>query len=92
MIVLFANKETERLAAGQRVRRFMSIETIARRKLRQLEIAGRLDDLKVPPGNRLESLKGSRKGQMSIRINGQWRVCFRWTIAGPADVAIVDYN
>ena len=92
MIVLFANKETERLAAGQRVRRFMSIETIARRKLRQLEIAGRLDDLKVPPGNRLESLKGSRKGQMSIRINGQWRVCFRWTIAGPADVEIVDYH
>ena len=92
MIVLFANKETERLAAGQWVRRFMSIETIARRKLRQLEIAGRLDDLKVPPGNRLESLKGSRKGQMSIRINGQWRVCFRWTIAGPADVEIVDYH
>ena len=92
MIVSFANKETERLAAGERVRRFMSIEAIARRKLRQLEIAGRLDDLKVPPGNRLESLEGSRKGQMSIRINDQWRVCFRWTIAGPADVAIVDYN
>ena len=70
----------------------MSIEGIARRKLRQLDIAGRLDDLKVTPGNRLESLKGSRKGQMSIRINDQWRVCFRWTIAGPADVAIVDYN
>ena len=92
MIVSFANKETERLAAGERVRRFMSIEAIARRKLRQLEVAGRLDDLKVTPGNRLESLKGSRKGQMSIRINDQWRVCFRWTIAGPADVAIVDYN
>ena len=92
MIVSFANKETERLAAGERVRRFMSIEAIARRKLRQLEIAGRLDDLKVPPGNRLESLEGSRKGQMSIRINDQWRVCFRWTIAGPADVEIVDYH
>ena len=92
MIVSFSNKETERLAAGQRVRRFMSIEGIARRKLRQLDIAGRLDDLKVTPGNRLESLKGSRKGQMSIRINDQWRVCFRWTIAGPADVEIVDYN
>ena len=92
MIVSFANKETERLAAGERVRRFMSIEAIARRKLRQLEVAGRLDDLKVTPGNRLESLKGSRKGQMSIRINDQWRVCFRWTIAGPADVEIVDYH
>ena len=92
MIVSFASKETERLAAGQRVRRFMSIEAIARRKLRQLEIAGRLADLKVPPGNRLESLKGSRKGQKGIRINDQWRVCFRWTIAGPADVEIVDYH
>jgi len=92
VIISFASKETERLAAGQRVRRFMSIEAIARRKLRQLEIAGRLADLKVPPGNRLESLKGSRKGQKSIRINDQWRVCFRWTIAGPADVEIVDYH
>ena len=54
--------------------------------------AGRLDDLRVPPGNRLEALKGDRKGQMSIRINDQWRVCFRWTEAGPADVEIVDYH
>ena len=92
MIVSFANKETERLATGQRVRRFMSIELIARRKLRQLDIAGRLDDLRVPPGNRLEALKGSRKGQMSIRINDQWRVCFHWTAAGPIDVEIVDYH
>jgi proteic killer suppression protein len=87
-----SHKETERLAAGQRVRRFMSIESIARRKLRQLDIAGRLDDLRVPPGNRLEALKGSRKGQMSIRVNDQWRVCFRWTAAGPIDVEIVDYH
>jgi len=57
-----------------------------------LEIAGRLDDLRVPPGNRLGALKGDRKGQMSIRINEQWRVCFRWTQAGPADVEIVDYH
>lgn len=92
VIVSFANKETERLATGQRVRRFVSIELIARRKLRQLDIVGRLDDLRVPPGNRLEALKGSRKGQMSIRINGQWRVCFRWTAAGPIDVEIVDYH
>jgi len=57
-----------------------------------LEIAGRLDDLKVPPGNRLEALRGSRKGQFSIRINDQWRVCFRWTQAGPADLEMVDYH
>lgn len=92
MIVSFADKGTERLAAGQRVRQFTSVESIARRKLRQLDIAGRLDDLNVPPGNRLEALKGRRKGQMSIRINDQWRVCFRWTNAGPADVEIVDYH
>jgi len=57
-----------------------------------LEIAGRLDDLKVPPGNRLEALRGSRKGQFSIRINDQWRVCFRWTQAGPADLEMVAYH
>ena len=92
VIVSFADRDTERLASGQRVRRFGSFESIARRKLRQLDIAGRLDDLKVPPGNRLEALKGNRKGQMSIRIDDQWRVCFRWTQAGPADVEIVDYH
>ena len=92
VIVSFADKETEHLASGRRVRRLASVESFARRKLRQLEIAGRLDDLRVPPGNRLEALKGDRKGQMSIRINDQWRVCFRWTEAGPADVEIVDYH
>jgi len=92
VIVSFADKETEHLATGRRVRRLASVESVARRKLRQLEIAGRLDDLRVPPGNRLEALKGDRKGQMSIRINDQWRVCFRWTEAGPADVEIVDYH
>ena len=92
MIVSFADRDTERLATGERVRRFVSIEAVARRKLRQLEIAGQLDDLRIPPGNRLEALKGDRKGQMSIRINGQWRVCIRWTQAGPADVEIVDYH
>ncbi len=92
MITSFADRDTQRLASGQRVRRFSSIEAVARRKLRQLDIAGRLDDLKVPPGNRLEALKGNRKGQMSIRINDQWRVCFRWTESGPADVEIVDYH
>lgn len=92
MIVSFADRDTERLASGQRVRRFVAFEAIARRKLRQLEIAGQLADLRVPPGNRLEALKGKRKGQMSIRINDQWRVCFRWTQAGPAGVEIVDYH
>ena len=92
MITSFADRDTQRLASGQRVRRFSSLEAVARRKLRQLDIAGRLDDLKVPPGNRLEALKGNRKGQMSIRINDQWRVCFRWTQAGPTDVEIADYH
>ena len=92
VITSFADRDTQRLASGQRVRRFSSIEAVARRKLRQLDIAGRLDDLKVPPGNRLEALKGNRKGQMSIRINDQWRVCFRWTQAGPTDVEIADYH
>ena len=68
------------------------ILAVARRKLRQLEIAARLDDLKIPPGNRLEALKGRRAGQYSIRINDQWRVCFRWTQAGALDVEIIDYH
>jgi proteic killer suppression protein len=68
------------------------MEKVARRKLRQLHIAGSLEDLRIPPGNRLESLRGDRKGQMSIRINDQYRICFRWTPTGPADVEIVDYH
>ena len=64
----------------------------ARRKLEALEAAERLDDLRVPPGNRLEVMSGDRKGQHSIRINDQWRICFRWTNTGPADVEIVDYH
>lgn len=92
MIVSFRDRETETLARGQRVKRFASIETIARRKLRQLQIAGRLADLRVPPGNRLEALKGNRVGQHSIRVNDQYRVCFRWTAAGAEDVEIVDYH
>lgn len=77
---------------GDRVRRFVNIADVARRKLRQLEIAGRLEDLRVPPDNRLEKLVGERAGQHSIRINDQWRVCFRWTKAGAEDVEIVDYH
>ena len=68
------------------------MESVARRKLRQLEIAGRLEDLCVPPGNRLEPLRGDREGQHSIRVNDQYRICFRWTTAGPEDVEIVDYH
>lgn len=92
MIISFKDAETERLARGQRVKRFVNIESVARRKLRQLEIAGRLDDLRVPPGNRLEVLKADRVGQHSIRVNEKYRVCFRWTDAGAEDVEIVDYH
>lgn len=92
VIVSFKDADTARLAGGARVKRFVGIETIARRKLRQLEIAGRLDDLRVPPGNRLEPLKGDRAGQHSIRVNDRYRVCFRWTTPGPEDVEIVDYH
>lgn len=92
MIRSFKCADTEALAKGIRVRRFGNIATVARRKLRQLEIAGRLDDLRVPPGNRLESLKGERSGQYSIRINDQWRVCFNWDEDGAEDVEIVDYH
>ena len=92
MIASFKDKDTELLASGFRVRRFEAFEKIARRKLRQLEIAGDVQDLRVPTGNRLESLKGSRAGQYSIRINDQYRICFVWTSAGAEDVEIVDYH
>jgi len=92
VIVSFKGRETEALANGQRVKRFESIESVARRKIRQLQIANRLDDLRVPPGNRLEMLKGNRAGQHSIRVNDQFRVCFRWTSAGAEDVEITDYH
>jgi proteic killer suppression protein len=92
VIVSFKSAETEALANGTRVKRFEGIESVARRKLRQLQIADRLEDLRVPPGNRLEALKGDRAGQYSIRVNDQYRVCFRWTAAGAEDVEIVDYH
>ena len=92
MIRSFRCSDTEALSKGMRVRRFVNIEAIARRKLRQLDIAAQLSDLRVPPGNRLEPLKGDRAGQHSIRINDQWRVCCRWTEAGAEDVEIVDYH
>jgi proteic killer suppression protein len=92
MIVSFKDADTERLANGRRVKRFVNVQAVARRKLRQLQIAGRLADLRVPPGNRLETLTGDRTGQHSIRVNDQFRVCFRWTAAGAGDVEIVDYH
>ena len=92
MIISFRDKQTEALAKGRHVPRFESFQRIALRKLRQLEIAGRLEDLRVPPGNHLEPLKGDRAGQMSIRINDKWRICFKWTVAGPIDVEIIDYH
>lgn len=92
MIRSFRDRDTEALASGRPVPRLQGIERVARRKLRQLEIAGRLEDLGVPPGNRLERLKGDRAGQFSIRINDRFRICFRWTPAGPTDVEIVDYH
>ena len=92
MITSYRDKHTEALANGRQVAKFSSFERIALRKLRQLEIAGRLEDLRVPPGNHLERLKGDRAGEMSIRINDKWRICFRWSSAGPEDVEIVNYH
>ena len=88
----FKCRDTEALNARDRVKRFASVETVARRKLRQLEVAARLDDLRIPPGNRLEALKGDRAGKHSIRINDQWRVCFRWREGAAEEVEIVDYH
>lgn len=88
----FRCADTEKLFAGKRVKRFVNIEAVAMRKLAMLNRAGRRDDLKVPPGNRLEALKGDRVGQYSIRINDQFRVCFIWTPTGPKEVEIVDYH
>jgi proteic killer suppression protein len=90
MILSFRCSDTEALAGGRRFARFSRIESIARRKLRQIQIAERLADLRVPPGNRLEKLKGDRAGQYSIRVNDRFRVCFRWSAAGAKDVEIVD--
>lgn len=88
----FKCADTQGLFGGKRIKQFGNIESIAMRKLAMLNRAGRLDDLRVPPGNRLEALKGKRAGQHSIRINDQFRVCFLWTPEGPLDVEIVDYH
>jgi len=92
MIESFKCRETEALFRGERVPRFVNIERVALRKLTQLDVAGRLEDLRVPPQNRLEALKGDRKHQWSIRINDQWRVCFRFESGEAFDVEIVDYH
>ena len=92
MIISFKCRDTEKLASGRRVKRFVNFERVALGKLRQLQLANQLEDLKVPPGNRLEALSGDRRGQYSIRINQQFRLCFRWTKAGAEDVEIVDYH
>jgi toxin HigB-1 len=88
----FRCSATEGLFGGRPVKRFVNIETVAMRKLAMLNRAGRLDDLRVPPGNRLEALKGDRRGQHSIRVNQRFRVCFICTAEGPKDVGIVDYH
>ena len=93
MIRSFGNDATERLWLRHRSKELdPRIERVALRKLAMLDAAETLNDLRVPPGNRLEALRGDRVGQHSIRINQQWRICFTWTDAGPQDVQIVDYH
>ncbi|MFD2182262.1 type II toxin-antitoxin system RelE/ParE family toxin [Rhodoplanes azumiensis] len=93
MIRGFGDSETELLfREGRCPARWQSFTSVAVRKLDHLDAAARLADLRAPPGNRLEALKGDRKGQYSIRINDQWRICFRWSAEGPLDVMIVDYH
>lgn len=92
MIKTFRCKDTEALFNDLATRRFQAIQRVARRKLEMLAAAKRLDDLRRPPANRLEALKGDRHGQHSIRINDQWRLCFRWEGGDAVDVEIVDYH
>lgn len=92
MIKSFRCSDTEALFNRKRVRRFVNIEAVARRKLVSLHAAAVLEFLRVPPGNRLEALMGDRAGQHSIRINDQFRVCFRWVAGNAEDVEIVDYH
>ena len=93
MIQSFADRDTERLYQRQRVRRWPAdLQRRALRRLLILDAAERIDDLRVPPGNRLEMLRGDRKGQYSIRVNDQWRICFRWAAGNALDVEMVDYH
>ena len=93
MIKSFREKETEKIWHGRRSRRLpQDIQQIARRKLRMINNARSLNDLRVPPANRLEALRGKRAGQHSVRINDQWRICFRWSEGDALNVEIVDYH
>lgn len=92
MIKSYRCKDTERLSRGERVKRFESFERVAIRKLRQLEIATSLNDLRVPPGNMLEALVGDRASWFSIRVNKQFRLCFKWELDAAYDVELVDYH
>jgi proteic killer suppression protein len=93
MIRSFADRDTERLFDRKRTRRFgQDVEKLARRRLLMLDAAESLNDLRVPPGNRLEKLRGDRSGQHSIRVNDQWRICLRWRSGDAFDVEIVDYH
>lgn len=92
MIQSFADSDTQQLFTTERNRRFSSVARVALRKLIQMNHASKLEDLAVPPGNRLEALKGKLSGFHSIRVNDQWRIVFRWTPEGPAEVGILDYH
>lgn len=93
MIQNFRSKDTEKLFAGEYVKKFTpSLARVALRKLTMLHAAVELEDLRVPPGNHLERLKGGRQDQYSIRINDQWRICFRWKNGNVEDTEIVDYH
>lgn len=92
MIRSFRCRDTERLARGYRVRRFSAFERAAQRKLAQLDAAATLDFLRAPPGNRLKALRSARAGSFSIRIDGRWRICFRFEDGDAYDVEIVDYR
>jgi proteic killer suppression protein len=92
MIRSFRDEATRKLFEGRRVRRWIAIEAAAMRKLAILNRAGRLEDLRIPPGNRLEALRGDRAGQYSIRINDQYRICFVWRDGDAFEVELVDYH
>ena len=93
MIRSFANKQTAAVFDGHRIRALPPhVQDVARRKLKAIDAAKAIDDLRVPPGNRLEKLSGERKGEWSIRINDQWRACFRWENGDAFDVEITDYH